>query len=65
MGHRGWRRIVAEAARHVLSQPAEGRNPIARYLPRAYMATAAVPTPIEADEDKLTVTARFELTESN
>jgi uncharacterized protein YggE len=43
----------------------QGRNPIARYLPRAYMATAAVPTPIEADEDKLTVTARFELTESN
>jgi uncharacterized protein len=41
-----------------------GRTPIVRYLPRAYTA-AAVPTPIEAGEDKLTVTVttRFELTQ--
>jgi uncharacterized protein len=41
----------------------QGRTPIARYPPRTYMAAAAVPTPIEAGEDKLTVTvtARFEL----
>ena len=42
-----------------------GRPPI-RYLPRAFAADAvAAPTPIEAGEDKLTVTvlARFELTQ--
>jgi uncharacterized protein YggE len=41
-----------------------GRPPIVRYLSRAY-AAAAVPTPIEAGEDKLrvTVTTRFELTQ--
>jgi uncharacterized protein len=43
----------------------QGRTPTARYLLRAYTATAAVPTPIEAAKDKLTVTARFALAESN
>ena len=40
--------------------------PIVRYFPRAFAADAAAPpTPIEAGEDKLTVTvlARFELTQ--
>jgi len=40
--------------------------PIVRYFPRAFAAdAAAAPTPIEAGEDKLTVTvmARFELTQ--
>jgi uncharacterized protein len=42
-----------------------GRPPIVRYLPRAFAAAAAAPTPIEAGEDKLTVTVttRFELTQ--
>jgi uncharacterized protein len=42
-----------------------GRPPIVRYLPRAFAADAAAPTPIEAGEDKLTVTVttRFELTQ--
>ena len=39
--------------------------PIVRYFPRAFAARRRPPTPIEAGEDKLTVTvsARFELTQ--
>jgi hypothetical protein len=34
----------------------QSRTPIVRYLPPTYMADAAGPTPIEAGEDKLTMT---------
>jgi uncharacterized protein YggE len=42
-----------------------GRPPIVRYLPRAIAADTAASAPIEAGEDKLTVTVttRFELTQ--
>jgi uncharacterized protein YggE len=47
----------------VLTEEAQGPRPIA--FSRAYTTAAAAPTPIEAGEDKLTVTvtARFELTQ--
>jgi uncharacterized protein YggE len=49
-----------------LAEASSRPPPIVRYFPRAFAAdAAAAPTPIEAGEDKLTVTvlARFELAE--
>jgi uncharacterized protein len=47
---------VARIGRLMTLTEEQGRTPIARYLPRTCMAAAAGPTPIEAGEDKLSMT---------